>query len=234
MTVCLVTISDGRGYLAEAVRSLLANTPEGTFSEAIMVDDSAQHPDAEGRHHTDEAFDLLDGIPRRLKCHKERRGGAAAIQTAWQMLAETDCDYAFHLEEDWIFPGPVPVAEMIDAIENIQGDEYANGLANVVLRRQPWGSEGPRGYIGDRPSRFYDALTAIGAPLLIHQLGFWLNPCVYPVELVRKYPWPDHGHEHHYTAQLIEDGYEFAVYGTREDEPRALHVGTERHPSWTW
>lgn len=246
--IALVTISDGRGHLTNAVRSLLDNTPPGTFSAAVMVDDSAQHPVMEldpathepvPRHSTDEAFDLLHAqMPVKLTCHAQRRGGAAAIQTAWGMLPDTGCDYAFHLEEDWTFPGPVPVAEMVDILK------IHRQLANVVLRRQPWGNEGPGGYIGDDVEAFdlySGALFALGRgqiaksePFEHHRKGFWLNPCLYRVSLTEKYPWPDRGHESDYSLPLVADGYSFAVYGTRYDDPRAIHVGNQRHPSWTW
>lgn len=225
--IALVTISDGRGHLTNAVRSLLDNTEPGTFSQAVMVDDAGLTDNPAEGHHTDEAFDLLhEQMPVTLRFHAQRRGGAAAIQTAWAMLAESDCEYAFHLEEDWTFPDEVPVAEMA----RILADDPLT--ANVVLRRQPWGAEGPGGYIGDRPAMFHPRWDEVSGAWLSHNLGFWLNPCLYRVSTIRDYPWPDGGHEHHYTALLGEA--RFAVYGYDSDPPRAIHVGTERHPSWTW
>lgn len=224
MKVALITISDGRGHLTNAVRSLLDNTEPGTFSQAIMVDDSGLTENPADGHSTDEAFELLHEHmkPVTLRCHAERRGGAAAIQTAWSLLAETDCDYAFHLEEDWTFPAPVPVAHMVELV-----DRY--DLANMVLRRQPWGAEGPDGYIGDNPGLF---VAKDG--WLRHRRGFWLNPCVYPA-WIAGLGWPDNGHEHHFTAKLEEaDADDFGVYGNHADSPRTVHVGYERHPSWTW
>ena len=113
--------------------------------------------------------------------------------------------------------------------EILDGDP---NLANVVLRRQPVGAEGPGGYVGDDPQahtlHYYRA-----NPYMVHTRGFWLNPCLYRTEVVAD-GWPPHGHEHDFTQQLRKDGYRFAVYGSHADAPLVTHIGDRRADAWTW
>lgn len=154
---------------------------------------------------------------------KERRGGAANIARAWRAIQHLgDVDFVFHVEEDFTFLAPVPVQGMLEAFVD---DPW---LAQMTLRRQPWGGEGPGGYIGDNPDLYDDH-----GGYLRHREGFWLNPTLYPVRVTFG-GWPTNGHEHHFTKRLLDEGYSFGVWGERDDPPRVWHIGNERHPSWTW
>ena len=154
---------------------------------------------------------------------KERGGGAANIQRAWKAIQHLGgIDYVFHVEEDFTFVQPVDIGAMLGALED---DPW---LAQMTLRRQPWGGEGPGGYIGDNPGRYID-----NGDHLRHREGFWLNPTLYPTRITFG-GWPDNGHESDFTKRLLDQGYVFGVWGTRDDAPRCWHIGDERHPSWTW
>lgn len=213
--VTLLIVTDGRGdYLARTWESAQANL-KYDWHEIVVVDDSASNGHSV-------AVSMLTRADHVLR-HKTKRGGAAAIRTAWEYLRTTDTDYIFHLEDDFIFPEPIAVADLVRALETNPT------TLNVVLRRQPWGGEGGRGPL--------EGLAYVppveGPPLVHHTRGFWLNPCIYRRNLTER-EWPEHGHEHHFTTPLIAEGYDFAFYGTLDDPPRCHHIGEHRSAAWTW
>lgn len=226
MNVALVVITDGRGeYLEQTVASFRERC-DYPFATTVLVDDSADDEyDAHARSLVQPTVTVF---------HDRRCGGASAVQSAWRALQRESArldglDYVFHLEDDWTFPGPVPVQGMIDVLE---ADPW---LANIVLRRQPAPMEPSGGYIGANPALF-DQRASTGEHVelyLEHKQGFWLNPCVYPYRVTFT-EWPDNGHEHHYSARLLSMGYRFAVYGTHADPPRCWHIGVQRSNAWTW
>lgn len=227
MTCDLLVISDGRGYLRESIPSLIANADPGWFTKAQVLEDGPR------TGYLDEAADLLNewGVPTLPVSAGFRHGGAKMIQAGWwqTLNSHPPADYVFHLEEDWTFNGPVPLPGMIEVLT-----ERTTDCANVALRRQPWGAEGPGGYIGDDPESFTEYSAVVHDDgFLAHRKGFWLNPCVYRREIM-ELGWPDNGHEHDFTARCLDAGYSFAVYGTKDDPPRVTHIGNERSPSWTW
>jgi hypothetical protein len=220
--VALVVITDGRGkYLEQTVPSFRAAC-DFPFYKTILVDDSG---DAEFHYRADELVK-----PDLSALHQRRMGGAAAIRSAWRLLRSLPVDYVFHLEDDWTFPCRVPVAEMVGLLD------ADSSLANVVLRRQSWGLEPVGGYIAADPDGFtqhYRTVDGTQVPYLVHNKGFWLNPGVYRADVVNM-GWPAGGHEHHFSARVAQRGYRFAVYGTADDAPRCLHIGSERSRAWTW
>jgi hypothetical protein len=225
MTCDLIIISDGRGYLRESVPSLMANADPGWFGKALIIEDG------DATVYPIEAETMLNdwGVPAMAVNLGGRHGGAAAIQAAWAMTLNSHppSDYVFHLEEDWTFNERIPIHEMDWALD--VGD-----IANIVLRRQPWGSEGPGGYIGDDPAAFHPtAMDSTPSGYLAHNKGFWLNPCLIRREVL-ELGWPDNGHEHDFTAKCRAANYRFAVYGGRDDEPLVTHIGDRRADAWTW
>ena len=146
----------------------------------------------------------------------ERNGWWWSIEQAWQQVRQTDADYVFHLEDDWLFNRPVDVDELVHICES----DY--NLANVVLRRQAMPSEPEGGYIGADPFGFIDR-----GGYLEHSKGFWLNPCLYPAEVPRRYQWPPYFTEGQFTQVMLEDSpsWRFAVYGGKNDEPVVHHIG---------
>jgi hypothetical protein len=222
--VALVIISDGRGYLAESIPSLIEHADPSWFFTCLVVNDSGS-PECE---HADEARRRLGewhGDAYQLN-HPRRYGGAASISTAWTFALHNRADYVFHLEEDFTFTARIPLPEMLSVLK---GDP---NLANVVLRRGPHGCEGPGGYVGDDPKAHVQHFRD-GVPYLVHDKGFWLSPGVYSSSIAAR-GWPEHGHEHDFSEKLRADGYRFAVYGTHDDPPRVTHIGDRRAAAWTW
>ncbi len=213
VALCVIT-NRGFKYLPRMMRSLQAQVGY-PWSHRVVVDDAGGL-----RPYDFEGFDYIG--------HDTPLGGAAAINAAWHHLEHLphSPDYVFHVEEDWTFPARVDVDEMVAILE---ADHW---LAQVALRRQPAAGEGPGGYIGDDPGGFTQAHLG-ESPYLVHRKGFWLNPCLYPLRVTYG-GWPDHGHEHHFTRRLIDEGYHFGILGTHDDAPRVEHIGYDRAGQWQW
>jgi hypothetical protein len=220
MTVDLLIISDGRGYLRESIPSLMANADPEWFSKALVIEDGPATCFAI------EAETMLSdwGVPTMAVNLGGRNGGAAAIQAGWHMTqySHPEPDYVFHLEEDFTFNTTIPMAQMVGMLD---ADPW---LAQVHLRRQPWGTEGPQGYIGDNPAAYEQT-----DGLLIHKEWFSLGPGLYPLRITFG-GWPEGGHEHHFAERIFAEGYHCGIYGTAEDEPRVTHIGDRRAEQWTW
>lgn len=215
MNVALLYVTSGRTkYLERCVESLQACVPYD-WCNVVLSDDSATPADLDAAVRITGA-DVVNS-------HARKVGGAGNIDSAWRCINHLgEVDYVFHVEEDWLFLQPVDIDEMIGVLED---DPW---LANLVLRRQPWGGEGPGGYIGDDPAGFTDQ-----GGWLRHTKGFWLNPCLYPIRVTFG-GWPKGGHEHHFSARVLSEGYHFGVLGGHDDAPRVWHIGDERAASWTW
>jgi glycosyltransferase involved in cell wall biosynthesis len=214
-SLALVVITDGRmEYLRQCAASLAENAAHD-YVARIVVDDSGDGD------HAIEAARLLDASV--LVHHPQRRGLAAAVNSAFQQVLASGADYAFHVEEDFIFPETVPLVEMARLLHE------HSVLAEMVLLRQPWSpnEQVVGGYLNEAPQAYTDR-----DGYLEHRRIFSLNPCMYPARTAR-YPWPAHGDEGDFTKKMVGEGYRFAVYGGRDDEPRCLHLGVRRSASWT-
>ncbi len=209
--VTLLIITDRDQYLEQMWASVQRNL-DYPWYEIVIADDS---DDLDHKRRADNLIDpdcIVTPGPTKM-------GGAAAVRSAWEYLRETDCDYVFHLEEDFVFPEPVDVRSMIAVLRSDPT------LVNVVLRRQPAfneGADGPMEGLWDQQNGY-----------VRHQRGFWLNPSIYP-KAVTERDWPEHGHESHFSEEWITHGHQFAFYGGVTDPPRCWHIGEERSPSWTW
>jgi hypothetical protein len=147
-------------------------------------------------------------------------GFCGAIRYGWQRIRELklDFEYVFHLEEDWRFDRPFHVGCMSDLL-------YLHpDIAHVALRRgaEPAEHAAP---IEAWPEHFHDR-EVDGSPYLLHRDFFTTNPGLYRRELVEEYEWPEAPRcEGAFTETLIADGYSFAYWGDRDDEPWITHTG---------
>lgn len=86
MSVCLLTIGDGRDELHDrSIESAKMHLPQ--FAHLVQIDD---------RDH--------------------QLGFAGAIASGWRQVAMTAADWVFHLEADFIFNRPVDIAGMIHVL----------------------------------------------------------------------------------------------------------------------
>jgi hypothetical protein len=202
MNVALMVISDGRwDYLKRTLESA-GQWLDYPFSQRLLVDDSG-----ESIGFAPDGFEFVKNQPR--------RGLAGAIQSGWDAL-DTNIDYVFHLEDDFIFLDHVDVELMIELLE------YETDLAQIALLRQPWSPQEQQagGIYCIEPERFKQK------PGFVQQTHlFTFNPCLYPVGVAQNYRA---GLEAELTADLVADGWRFGYLGELGDEPRTIHIGVRR------
>lgn len=199
MNITLMVITDGRwDYLRQTIESA-DKMLDCEFTRRIIVDDSGEQRE-------------LDFPGYRIVRSGVRRGLAGAIQMGWSFIG--GCDYVFHLEDDFIFPAPVPVMDMIGVLE--QHDD----LAQMALLRQPWSPQEHEagGIVAMNPDDYIDHDGWIE-----HSRLFTFNPCVYPRRIATLA-----GTESQVTERLLAHGYRFGYYGARTDAPRCCHIGYRR------
>lgn len=210
----LVVITDGRGeYLSRTMASAHEHII-WPFEQRIMVDDSGEPRYTAWLREQFPAFDII--------AHPQRRGLAAAVQTAW---AATTADQVFHLEEDFTFNGPIDIGGMSRALWD------ATYLAQIVLKRQPWSAEEKQaGGIVEMHPDAYDQRFAGSSPVTVHDRIFSLNPCLIPRKIIAR-GWPD-SNEAGMTKLLVDDMFRFAFWGRPGDPPTVTHIGERRTIGW--
>lgn len=191
MKIALLVIDDGReDYLDRCLESASKSLPPLHY--CVMVDDSG---------------------------HELGFGGA--IQAGWDVVLElTDADYILHLESDFTFKQPVPVAQMRQTLE------AKRNLAQVALKRQPWNAEerAAGGIVEQHPGDFQE----VRGLWTEHERFFTTNPCLYPRWIVEK-GWPQGPEsEGRFTHRLRDEGLRFAFWGGKFAPPHVEHIGAER------
>jgi glycosyltransferase involved in cell wall biosynthesis len=209
VNVALLCITDGRwDYLDQTLRSV-EQMFKDDWTQALLVNDSGSQVPG-----------MLALAGQTIVNNPERKGLAGAIQTGWDNLAD-DIDYVFHLEDDFTFPDPVDVAEMVALLE------ANDDLAQVALLRQPWSPEEQQagGIFQANPSRFLQADGYVAQSNL-----FTFNPCVYP----RWVTFGPAGIEQKVTDDLLAAGCHFGYLGQLDDPPRCVHIGARRSAGHKW
>lgn len=230
MKVTLLVITDGRGELleqtlaSEMLNLVRRSRPfESPFSGIVLVDDSADRGYAEWLDAKYPGFAIFH--------NGARQGFAGAIQSGWHAINLIEAlphrggyrpDYIFHLEDDFLFNDSIDLDAIIEVME-------ANPrIAQMCLRRQPWGTEPKEGgFIAQWPERYNDC-EMNGAHWLEHRNFFSTNPSLYPRRII-DYGWPDApDSEGKFGPKLWADDYVAAFWGKRGDPPRVHHIGNER------
>lgn len=219
MSFALTVTTDGRGdYLLQAIDSLRVSLDPWP-SGRCMVDDSGD------QDYTDMLRERYE--PDFTICpHSSRRGLAAAVRLAWMQALATPARYVFHAEDDFTYREPVDLARMARLL-----DENPH-LAQVVLKRQPWGEDeiAAGGQIEVAP----DEYTARDG-FVEHRRLFSLNPSLIRREAIElALAEPGDGLERGITDTLLAHGYSFAYYGARKDPPRCEHIGVRRAAGYRW
>ena len=123
MNICLLVFTDGRGEYLEPTLDSFAQNVSGSIIHSILIDDSANESYA----------NWLDARYKdwftQIVHHETRRGFVGAVQSGWDNLP--DCDFVFHLEDDFTFNAKVNLDELAQVLTAFP---Y---LAQIVLKRQP-------------------------------------------------------------------------------------------------
>ncbi len=151
-------------------------------------------------------------------------GFAGAIQAGWDQVSQTGADWVMHLELDFEFLQPVPLARMIALLER------QPQLAQVVLKRQAVNEleRAAGGIVEQHPD---DYLQCSDGPdvYTTHRRFFSTNPCVYSTRWLRL-RWPQEPHsEGVFTHRLLADPLlRFAFWGGKHAAPLVHHIGDIR------
>lgn len=111
-------------------------------------------------------------------------GFAGAIQEGWRRVLETDADYVFHLEGDFLFNQRVPLDAMLAVLQDWPH------LTQLALLRQPWNpQERAAGGIIAQHRGSYEQRESVHGAWLEHQRFWTTNPSIYP-RWVAERGWP--------------------------------------------
>lgn len=196
MTFALLLISDGRDeYRARTLASAKENLPEPDWFIEV----------ADPEH---------------------RLGFGGAIRKGWRrILAQTEAEYVFHLEADFVFNRPVYIAEMAAVLS------ARPHLVQLALRRQPWNAEEKAaGGIVEMHPEDYIECDLNGWRWLEHARFFTTNPCLYPRE-VCEYGWPDGEESEGRFGIGLRDRHpelRFGFWGSKDSGEAVEHIGVER------
>jgi hypothetical protein len=218
--VTLLVMTDGhRPYLEQTLTSFHEMVDTTVVSRSVVIDDCAEDPDFV------EWVDTL-GFDLHVRPGPARRGYSGAVQTAWNQLTDLDdTDHVLHLEDDFIFKRPWDVAETVAFLHH---HPY---IAQVALRRQGWhSSEDESISIVDlNPALYTEHHDHDHDWHWLEHTAFWtMNPCLYPVHIIRG-GWPQGAQsETRFGARLRDAGLVNAYWGRRDDRPWVMHIGFDR------
>lgn len=223
MNVALIVFTDGRAECLErTLESFHLNVQDqDLITYRLIVNDQ---PDPTYARWIDQRWVFDQQLTTR-----RRRGYAGAIHEAWHEIRRQvdyfrEIDYVLHLEDDFIFQRPVPLADMIEVLANNPH------LVQMALKRQPWNdtevAAGDLIYVS--PEDYVDCFDSKGHWWLEHRRFFTTNPNVYPKNLTRL-GWPlASNSEGMFSERALIGTNRSAYWGRRNDEPWVHHIGNTR------
>lgn len=217
--IALLVMTDGRPCVHQTIPSALANL-NGPISELWIHDDSGF---SKGRLKRPYPHWNVFGSPT------GRQGFGGAIRYAWDTLRrESNADYIFHLEDDFLFNRTVDLDGFIAVLEQFPT------LTQMALRRQPWNNVevAAGGVVELHPEAYEDMSTEVNDKTyhwLRHKLFFTTNPSLYRRSLIVENDWPAGDRsEGQFSIKMLEQGGEFGYWGERTDAPWVEHIGMNR------
>lgn len=217
--ICALVRTDGRrDYIESAIQSL-EEMVTGPITRRIIHDDSGD-PNYAGW--------LAATFPGwQIHSTGSRSGFAGAIQSAWRLLEDVESYYVFDVEDDFIYNEPVDLDALVELLR------MRPYLAQIALKRQPWGTEPPGGFMAQAPSWY------VQWPGWVETRRNWTtNPSVYRRDLVYL-GWPDAPDSEGYFGFALKEDFglpwgieagdvQFGIWGRIDDPPAIDHIGEER------
>jgi hypothetical protein len=223
VNVTIMVMTDGRKEcLVRTIEGMREHLISPLVTEVLIIDDSA---DPKYGYWLEEQFHGSCTV-----VHNDKRlGFGGAIQSGWDNL--TDCDWVFHLEDDFVMQRPVP---LLDMIATLVGQPH---LVQLALRRQPVNDieRMAGGVVEQWPAEYLERNSPRGA-WLEHRLFWTTNPSLYRHSLTRL-GWPQvERSERAFGQRLLREGtsstsaedVRFAFWGRRTDVPWVEHIGAQR------
>ena len=222
----VIVFHDGRNdYLEQALTTFDEQVAFPEQPYRILIDDMPEGRDVGMLHRIAARFRVDD-----LILNDQNLGSFGTIMKAWSSLPP-GTEYVFHLENDFVFPGPIIVRDLARVLEE-------PSICNITLLRQAWyGDERELGgLVKVQPERFREAVVR-GIPVLLHRDYFGHNPGLYRREFARVIPDTSRSvpgqilsHERIYRDLLLAEDptRQFALLGRLTDRPRVIHIGHRR------
>lgn len=157
--------------------------------------------------------------------HAKNRGLSGSIQTLWMLANKWEADYILHFEEDFLLGDWLNVDELLGYLT-----KYPY-LGQIALKRQHVNSDevAAGGFMHQYEDDYVEYDDRVETTKL-----FTFNPCLYEVDKITKYPYPDQGGERELTDRLLHfyPDMKFGYVGKKDDPPRVWHTGSYRAPGW--
>lgn len=216
--VILMVMTDGRRQYLEPSIESLDKQIAGPFTRRILHDDSGdpgQRGWLEERYPDWTVIGPMTG---------HRSGFSGAYASAWSWLAQQPEPWVFQTEDDFTYETQIDLNVLLDVMA-----KNAH-IAQMQLRRQPWGTEpADGGFVGQWP-HFYTDATDGTHHWLEHRRNWSTNPGLFRRALCER-TWPTQpGSEGVFGDQLCAEDptTQFALWGRRSDPPTVHHIGIER------
>lgn len=193
MNICLLTIGDGRDEYHDRSRQSIAEKLP-PFLDAVHIDD---------RDH--------------------KLGFAGAVAEGWRQVLQTDAEYVWHAELDFLYDREVPLVTMATILRD------RPHLTQLALFRQPWNSEEKAA--GSIYNLIENDLTPVevdGQSWLEHRRPNTTNPSIWPRWVLER-GWPQvKNSEGIFGGQLIASDPELRGAYWGRGEQWCTHIGDER------
>lgn len=222
MKVLLGIIDNKRPeYLDRTIRSIEENI-DFDFVQKIIIDDSG-----------DKLYSnyLLDIYGNRFSIcsHASNKGLSGSVRSLWNIAKETNADYIFHVEGDFLFNTKIDISLLLNIFN------FESHLAQIALKRQPVNYEefNAGGFMELNLSSYSDKfIESIDFNWVEHRNYFTLNPSLYPkwvVDLGWEIGWGEKEFsERLFSNHLTRCGF----FGKKEDSPLVTHIGDSRGVNW--
>jgi hypothetical protein len=214
MKIVLLVFTDGRAdCLLRTIQSFEKNL-SGSIDARLLIDDSANPGYSQW---------LNDNFSDYAIFHNEKRlGFAGAVQRGMKALPK-DTDFVFWLEDDFVLLRKIKLSDLAAILSE---HPY---LSQIVLKRQPVNSieKQAGGIVEIKPDDFTE-VTERGKVWTEHSRNFSTNPSLVPYSITQL-GWPDApDSERKFSGMLKANGYRFAFYGKKFEQPMVEHIGDQR------
>jgi hypothetical protein len=222
--IALLVRTDGRRECIDRTITSFEEQVSGTVTRRVIHDDSGDP------NYTDWLRSCFPGFE--VFAARGRQGFAGAIRSAWKHLEGFEEPWVADWEDDFTVTRPVDLDQLV-ALQQAHPH-----LAQVCLRRQPWGAEVPHGGFMEMAPQWYTDRSDGRFDWVETTRNWTTNPSVYRKQICQV-GWPEgKDSEGHWGFKLRDRGLpwgvpgdqvRFGFWGSRDGgRDWIFHIGDER------